>query len=97
MRRAPLALFAGSVSVSQISLLTNGGGRTAIITRMAVDPTPLERAFALARTGDYAGMPEIRAQLKVEGYEVSQLVGRTLLKQLRLLCDAARHATPDRR
>jgi hypothetical protein len=86
--------FAGGVSVSQIPLLTSGDGRTAIITRMAVDPRPLERAFALARTGDYADVAEIRARLKVEGYEVSQLVGGTLLKQLRLLCAAAR-ATPD--
>lgn len=64
---------------------------------MTIDPTPLERAFALARTGEYAEVEEIRARLKAEGYEVSQLVGRTLLKQLRLLCDAARQATPDRR
>jgi hypothetical protein len=71
--------------------------RTAIITRMDIDPTPLERAFALARTGKYPGVEEIRVQLKAEGYEVSQLVGRTLLKQLRLLCDVARRATPDRR
>lgn len=77
--------------------MTSDGGQTAIITHMAVDPTPLERAFALARTGDYAGVAEIRAQLKAEGYEVSQVVGRTLFKQLRLLCAAARKATSDRR
>ena len=56
--------------------------------------TPLERAFVLARTGDYAGVAEIRAQLKAEGYETGQLEGPSLLKQLRALCDAARQASP---
>jgi len=52
--------------------------------------TPLERAFALARTGDYAGIGEIRAQLKAEGYAVAQLEGKILFKQLRDICIAAR-------
>jgi hypothetical protein len=56
--------------------------------------TPLERAFALARTGDYAGVSEIRNQLQAEGYETRQLEGPALLKQLRALCDAARHVSP---
>ena len=50
----------------------------------------LERAFALARTGDYSGVAEIRAQLKVEGYSLSQLEGRSLSRQLRDLCLASR-------
>jgi len=53
----------------------------------------LNAPLLLPELGIMPGWP--RAQLKVEGYEVSQLVGRTLLKQLRLLRDAARQATPD--
>lgn len=59
-------------------------------SHMAFDPTPLERAFSLARTGNFAGVDEIRTQLKVEGYGVSQITGSTLKKQLQLLCNAAR-------
>jgi len=61
---------------------------------MAFTPTALERAFELARTGDYTGVAEIRAQLHLEGYATSQLTGPSLLKQLRVLCDDARQA-PD--
>jgi hypothetical protein len=52
--------------------------------------TPLERAFALARTGDYGGMAGIRDQLRAEGFETGQLSGPSLLKQLRDLCIDAR-------
>jgi hypothetical protein len=55
-------------------------------------PTTLERAFALARTGAYAGVAEIKAQLKAEGYTLSQLEGPALGRQLRDLCIAARGA-----
>lgn len=60
---------------------------------MTPDCTALERAFALARTGDYAGPGEIRAQLKIEGYSTNQLEGRSLFKQLRAICVAARVTT----
>jgi hypothetical protein len=53
-------------------------------------PTALERAFALARTGDYAGISEIRSKLQAEGYQISQLQGPALQKQLRQLCADAR-------
>jgi hypothetical protein len=56
---------------------------------------PLERAFALAKSGDYTGVSQIRAQLKAEGYPTSQLEGPTLLAQLRRLCAAARTASPE--
>jgi hypothetical protein len=56
---------------------------------MTSHPTALERAFALARTGDYPGLSELRAQLKAEGYAVLQLEGPTLLRQLRELCAAS--------
>ena len=66
--------------------------RRSYITLMLLPPTPLERAFALARTGEYASVAEIRIQLHAEGYETNQLMGPTLFKQLRSLCDAARPA-----
>ncbi len=59
---------------------------------MSPQSTPLERAFALARTGEYVGVAEVRAQLKAEGYDTSQLAGPSLLKQLRKLCADARLA-----
>ncbi len=57
---------------------------------MTLDPTQLERAFSLARSGKYAGITEIRAQLRAEGYSATQLEGPTLLRQLRALCIATR-------
>jgi hypothetical protein len=53
-------------------------------------PTTLERAFALARTGDYGGITEVRDQLRIEGYDLHQMEGRTLLRQIGKLCDDAR-------
>ena len=50
----------------------------------------LERAFTLARSGEYAGVAEIRAQLKTEGYALHQLEGPSLMRQLRDLCIASR-------
>jgi hypothetical protein len=62
---------------------------------MRSQPTALERAFALARTGEYAGVSELRAQLKTEGYSTNQLEGPTLLRQLRALCTTSRGANAD--
>ena len=59
---------------------------------MTSRPTTLERAFELARTGDYLGIAEIRAQLKAEGYSLGQLEGPSLMRQLRELCIASRKA-----
>ena len=53
-------------------------------------PTPLERAFELARSGDYASVAEIKAQLSKEGLSHGQIEGPTLVRQLRELCIAAR-------
>jgi hypothetical protein len=44
--------------------------------------TALERAFQLARSGDYTSVPDIKKQLSAEGYAASQVEGRTLVKQL---------------
>jgi hypothetical protein len=62
---------------------------------MSFRPTPLERAFDLAKSGEYAGVPEIRAKLHSEGYATSQLEGPALLRQLRTLCQAAREPNED--
>jgi hypothetical protein len=51
--------------------------------------TTLERAFELARSGKYAGVSELRQQLKAEGYSPDQLTGPALLRQLRDLCIAS--------
>lgn len=54
-------------------------------------PTTLERAFELARTGDYTGIGGIRDVLQVEGYARSQMDGSLSLQmQLRKLCAEAR-------
>ncbi|HLY06335.1 MAG TPA: hypothetical protein VKR31_11365 [Rhizomicrobium sp.] len=56
-------------------------------------PTTLERAFELARTGNYSGIGEIREVLQAEGYPRNQLDGSlSLQKQLRKLCADAKRA-----
>lgn len=57
---------------------------------MNTRPTPIERAFDLARSGTCASVAEIRSKLKSEGLADSQITGPSLLKQLRLLVAAAR-------
>ena len=57
-------------------------------------PTAIERAFELARSGNYAGSGEIRRALKAEGYMLDQLNGsQSLVNQLRRLCTEARRAS----
>ena len=57
---------------------------------MTIQTTTLERAFALARSGEYGGIAEIRAKLKAEGYAMHQLEGPSLMRQLREICTASR-------
>jgi len=54
----------------------------------------LERAFALARSGECASVGEIRMRLKKERCDSveAHLSGPSISKQLRALCDAARKA-----
>lgn len=54
-------------------------------------PTILERAFALARSGAYPGVSAVKHQLRLEGFSTAQqeIVGPTLIRQLRRLCQAA--------
>ena len=44
--------------------------------------TPLERAFEMARSGQYASAGDIKRSLVAEGYSVAQFTGRTLNDQL---------------
>lgn len=52
-------------------------------------PTALERAFELARSGDYASVSDVKDQLKLEGFSAAQVTGPSLTKQLRELCVAS--------
>jgi hypothetical protein len=52
-------------------------------------PTPLERAFELARSGECANLTELKKRLTAEGLSASQIEGPTLSRQLRALCVAA--------
>jgi len=51
----------------------------------------IERAFQLARSGEYASVAEIRQKLDQEGYPNIQahLASRTLITALRKLCSAS--------
>ena len=49
---------------------------------MDTSKTALERAFEMAQSGRFATVTEIRHALAAEGYGVTQLMGRTLRRQL---------------
>jgi len=51
-------------------------------------PTALERAFELAKSGEYTSIVEIRSKLKSEGLGTEQITGPSLLRQLRQLIAA---------
>ena len=56
---------------------------------MAIQPTSLERAFQLARSGQFSSLEDIRLQLNREGLNPRTVVGPLLRKQLRdLICEA---------
>jgi hypothetical protein len=59
---------------------------------MTNTPTTLERAFALARSGEHATVSEIRLALKRERYDQveAHLQGGAITRQLRQLCAEAR-------
>ena len=61
---------------------------------MRFPPTPLERAFELARSGECADVAAIRDRLRKEGHSLHHLTGPSLLKQLRELCQAAPRPEP---
>lgn len=51
--------------------------------------TTLERAFQMARSGQFASVADIKKQLKAEGFSLAQITGPTLGKQLKELIRAA--------
>ena len=59
-------------------------------------PSTLERAFALARSGTCATIDDIRLALKRERFDQidAHLAGHSIKKQLRALCDAACASQP---
>lgn len=59
--------------------------------------TTLERAYELAKSGECAGVSEIKARLKAEHFVDidGQLYGRSVGTDLRRLCDAARPVVKD--
>jgi hypothetical protein len=58
---------------------------------MEFRPTVIERAFALAATGQFNDIQSIRKALLAEGFSVNnQLMGRTLTDQLRKVMAGAR-------
>ncbi len=56
---------------------------------MSYQPTSLERAFELARSGQCSSLADIRQQLNREGLNSRTLIGPVLMRQLRdLICEA---------
>ncbi len=56
---------------------------------MDQNKTALERAFELARSGRYPTVELIRRAISAEGYFQSQIEGRELSRQLRVLIAAS--------
>jgi hypothetical protein len=51
--------------------------------------TDLERAFQLAKSGRCARIDDIRVQLRKEGYSADRITGKSLIRQLQDLIQAA--------
>jgi hypothetical protein len=62
---------------------------------MTTPPSTLERAFQLARSGEFSSTAEIRTRLKRERCEAvdAHLQGPSINRQLRLLCEEARRTS----
>jgi hypothetical protein len=59
-------------------------------------PTPIERAFQLAQSGDCDSLADIRKRLKSEGFSEHYIYGVSLYKQLRQLMRDARNSVSGR-
>ena len=59
---------------------------------MSSDMTTIERAFELARSGEFASVGEIKRRLKEERFDAveAHLQGPSISRQLKRLCDSAR-------
>lgn len=58
---------------------------------MEANVSALERAFRLARSGQVTDVKDIKAQLKREGYDLGQITGTVLIRQLQRVIKAARN------
>ena len=56
---------------------------------MEYKTTPLERAFELAKSGQFTNVADIKRHLGQEGLSADQVTGRTLTTQLRNLMKIA--------
>lgn len=61
-----------------------------MLTAMEKSRTALERAFALAKSGACTSVDDVKRCLRLEGYQINQIVGSTLARQLRTLIAEAR-------
>jgi hypothetical protein len=52
--------------------------------------TTLERAFELAKSGIYANFAEVRTKIKSEGYDIHQMEGAALRRQINQIIQSAR-------
>jgi len=52
--------------------------------------TAMERAFALANSGRYVNIAQVKARLNAEGYWPDAITGPQLRSQLKVVIDAAR-------
>lgn len=75
--------------------MSRGAANIYMLSAMKPNTTSLERAFELAKSGQYLTMDHIRTKLKAEGYDFRQLEGRVLSKQLVEIMQNA-HANADR-
>jgi hypothetical protein len=69
-------------------------GMLSVMDPMDPTVTALERAFALAKSGEYTSVVNIKKQLTREGYSVAAVTGPTLSRQLLALIRAARGRDP---
>jgi len=56
--------------------------------------TALERAFELAKSGQFTSVSEVKMAVSKEGYQTSQMEGPMLSKQLRELVKTYRRPIP---
>ena len=61
---------------------------------MTPQPTLLERAFILARSGEFSTVTELKKALRREGYKERDLIGPALMGQLKALCIASQKHAP---
>jgi hypothetical protein len=61
-----------------------------MLSAMDRNPTAIERAFELAKSGACTSVDDIKRCLRLEGFAISQIVGSSLARQLRALIAEAR-------